>query len=49
VLHKIIRNSTQDDKKNMFNMIDNFKESNEGLFKHYYERASMLDKLGGLS
>ena len=33
----------------MFNMIDNFKESNEGLFKHYYERASMLDKLGGLS
>lgn len=48
VLHKIIRNS-QNSKEGMFDMVDNFKESNEGLFNHYYQRASMLDRLSGLS
>lgn len=50
VLHKIVRHTEEGrTPESMFDIVESFQKSNENLFKHYYERAAMIDKLGGLS
>lgn len=54
VLHKVVKTAPEsggqlDPKEKRREAIQNFKEGNENLFKHYYERAATLDRIGGLS
>jgi hypothetical protein len=54
LLQKVVKttpeqNGQLDNHQKYREAVTNFKEGNKNLFNHYYERASTLDRIGGLS
>lgn len=54
VLQKVVKTAPEsggqlEEQEKRREAVQNFKEGNENLFRHYYERAATMDRIGGLS